>query len=244
MNPLARLFIPIAFSLGLPSLSLARVVPLGINQDQIKTVGEKFSGLLSSHTSNSPFAVGEDFELALTAVYQDLKVNKISDIAPVSSEHLLEPLLSIRKGLYQNLDLSFSFLFPVESALVSGYSFSVSHASKLGVFYLKPDFFISNYNLDDVLNMNSSGASVVAFKKTGLFYFGLGAKLEVVKAKYENQFLGSSSLAPGLSNKSKFSSISALAKLVFISTFGRVTASYVFTNNSKSELSISLGFRL
>ncbi len=244
MKSSIQTLLTLGFLITLPHLSFARVVPLGIDSSQVKLVGEKFSGLLSSHTSNSPFALGEDFEIEATAVYQDLELNEVSDIAPISSKSLLEPIISIRKGLYLDLDMSFSFLFPAESALVSGYSFNLNHSSKFGNFYFKPEIFISNYNVEDVLNINSSGLSLVVFKKIDFLYFGLGAKLESVKAQYEQQFLGGSSLAPGGSTKSTFNSASALAKLVFIPKFGRITITYVFTDSAKSEASVSVGLRL
>lgn len=239
-----KFFLLLIIFIGTPTLGFTRAIPLGISQSQIKEVTNKFSGLLSSQTSNSPFALGEDFEIELTTVYQDLELNKVGEISTISSESLLEPLISIRKGLYLNLDMSFSFVLPVESQLVSGHSFNLSHASKIGSIYIKSELFISNYNVNDVLNINSSGISLIAFKKIGFFYLGLGGKTEFIKGVYEERFLGGSTLTSAGANEANLNSNSAVAKVVFKSPLGRLTTTYVFTDKNKSEASVSLGFRL
>lgn len=230
--------------IGLPNLGFSKVVPTGITQDQIKAVSEKFTGLLSLHSSNSPFALGEDLEFEITTIYQDLKLNKIDKIGTISSKKILEPIFSIRKGLYWNLDMSFSFVLPVESQLISGYSFNLSHSSKTGSFFIKPEIFISNYNLNDTLNINSSGLSLVVFNKIGFLYFGLGGRMEFVNGKYEEKSLEISTMAPNASSEADFVLSSAIAKVVFKSSISKLTLTYSFADDQKSEAALSLGFRL
>ncbi len=221
-----------------PYLSFAGVIPTGISTDQIKHVSEKFAGLFSLNTSNSPFALGEDLEVELTVIYQNLKLNNINNIAAISSKSIIEPMASIRKGLYWNFDVSFTFILPVKSQFSSGYAFNLNHSSKLGLFYIKPELFISNYNLNDILNLNSSGLSIVTFKKINFFYLGLGLRSEFIKGTYEKKILNSKT------NKTNFISTSVVTKLFFKSTNLRLTLTYSFLNTYKSESGLSLSFRL
>lgn len=236
-----RLF-TILFLISSPAL--ANVVPTGINVSQIKEVTKKFSGILSLHSSNSPFALGEDFEVEITAAHQDLESNSINDIGAVSSKNLLEPIATIRKGLYWNIDMGFTFALPAESHLISGYSFNLNHSSKIGSFHLKPELYISNYNLDDTLNINSSGLSLVVFKKVSFFYLGLGGRVEFAKGDYEEKSLGNSTLTSGETSKADITSTAAIAKAVFQSSRIRLTLTYSLSDADKSESALSLGFKL
>ncbi|MGH1467764.1 MAG: hypothetical protein ACRBBP_02655 [Bdellovibrionales bacterium] len=226
------------------SPALAKVVPTGINVNQIADVTKKFSGLLSLHSSNSPFALGEDFEIEITAVHQDLELNSINDIGAISSKNLLEPIATIRKGLYWNIDMGFTFALPAESHLISGYSFNLSHSSQIGAFHIKPELYTSNYNLDDTLNINSSGLSLIAFKKISFFHLGLGGRVEFAKGNYEEKSLGSNTLTSGDTSKADITSTAGVAKAVFQSSRTRLTLTYSFSDIDKSESSLSLAFKL
>ncbi len=227
-----------------PHLSFADAVPTGISTNQVKHISKKFLGLLSLNASNSPFALGQDFEIEITTVYQDLRLNNINDIGAISNKSIFEPMASIKKGLYWNLDVGFTFILPIESQLLSGYAFNLNHSAKLGSFYIKPEIFISNYNLNDRLNLSSSGLSIVTFRKISFFYLGLGLRTDFVTGIYEKQFLSNNTLMSNNAHKASFISTSGVIKLAFKPSNIRLTATYSFLDAYKSESSISLSFKL
>jgi hypothetical protein len=177
--------------------AFAIVVPVGVQPSDVETVSKKFSGLLSTNSSNSPDALGADFELELTSVYQNLSLNEIDEIQTVSSDHLLEPILSLRKGLYMNVDMSLTFNLPVESQITSGYNIGLSHSAHFKSSYLKSEIYILNYTLNDILNISSSGLALVLYKKVGALYWGFGGRLESTTGEYLKSYLGSDTVLNG-----------------------------------------------
>lgn len=228
---------------ALPLAAQSRVIPIGINSNQISDLTHKFSGLTSLNTSNSPFALGEDLEFELTGVYEDLEANEIGDFGNISSKRVLEPLATIRKGLYKNIDISFTFVLPVESQIVSGHFFSLSHASKLFGFLIKPEAYISNYNVNDILNISTSGLSLVAYKKISFLYIGVGGHVEFVKGKYEERFLGTDTLNTPGSNEADITHSAGLLKVMTKFKRLRMTATHSMSNEQQvSAISIGLLF--
>ena len=228
------------FLTALPLAAQAKVIPIGISSTQISDLTYKFGGLTSLNTSNSPFALGEDLEFEITGAYQDLETNEINNIGNISSTEMLEPLGTIRKGLYWNIDISFTFILPVESQVVSGHLFSLSHSSKALGFLLKPELYISNYNVNDILNLSTSGFSFIAYKKISFFYLGLGGRVEFIKGKYEDKFLGSSTLNTSGATEADITYTSGLVKVMTRIKRTRLTGTYSLSEQQQS-MAVSIG---
>jgi hypothetical protein len=224
------------------SIAFARVTPTQIESSQIKNISKTLSGVFASRTANDPSALGEDFEFELSAFYQNLNTSDINTIDPSTSEHFLDSILSLKKGLYWNLDFSISTALPIPSNMISGFSFNLEHTSKIGSFILKPDLYISHYNLNDILNIESVGFSLVVYKKLKLVHIGLGANLESVSSVYNQNFL-SGQLAPSESNEIEFIETALISKISTRLGAFRFTATYLFRDKQSSLLNFAVGKR-
>lgn len=220
----------------------ARVTPIQINASQIELVSKKLSGVFSSRTANDPNALGEDFEFEISAFYQNIKSDGITDLDPTASENFLDSILTLKKGLYWNIDFSISTALPISSNLISGFSFNLEHTSKLGSWTFKPDVYISHYNLNDIINTESVGLSLMAYKKLKILHLGFGANIESVSSVYNLNFLGSG-LAPNENNKLEFLETALITKISTRLRAIRLTATFLFRDKNSSLVSFSAGKR-
>jgi len=220
----------------------ARVTPTQIDASQIENTSKILSGVFATRTASDPNALGEDFEFELSAFYQNIGESNINIIDPSTSDNFLDSIITLKKGLYWNIDFSISTPLPIPSNLISGFSFNLEHTKKLSSIILKSDLYISHYNLNDIVNNESVGLTLVAYKEFRILHFGLGANLESVSSVYNQNFLGSQ-LAPSESNELEFIETSLISKVSTRLGDFRFTATYLFKNKQSSFLNFALGKR-
>lgn len=227
-----------------PLSSFAKVVPIGVSQNDIEDVSKKLSGLFSLYAANNPKVIGSDFEIEFSAFYQDLNENELLDFQSDLSSDFLDSIVTLKKGMYWNIDIAVSAALPIRSNLTSGYSFNIGHSGKLGKLILKSELYISQYNLNDILNMETSGLALVVYKKVGALNFGLGGRLESISSSYEKSFLGQSTLIGNGDNEASFTQVSLLGKISFyLGKRNNVILSYSYTDENNSSYGLSLGRR-
>lgn len=238
-----RAFVFWALTILHPLQSLAKVVPTGINSNEAKNVSKKLSSVFSLQTANSPKSLGADFEFELSTFYLDLDQNKLTALDNSLSSDFLDAIVTLRKGIYWDIDVSVSAALPVQSNLTSGYSFNISHSSKIGGFVLKPEFYISQYNLNDILNIESAGLSLIVYKNFGALSFGSGVNIESVTSTYEQSFLNTPTLNQNTnSSESSFTKINLLTKAAFFfQKHNRITLTYIQEDKESNAYSISVG---
>jgi len=224
------------------SLAFARVTPTQINASQVKTISKKLSGVFATRTASAPTALGEDFEFEISAFYQDLESSGLTGFNSSVSDRFLDSLLTLKKGLYWNIDFSITTALPISSNLTSGFSFNLEHTSRIGSIVIKPDLYISNYNLNDIINMESVGLSLVAYKKFKILHIGLGANVESTSSKYNVNFL-ENGLAPSESNETEFIETSLISKVSSRLGALRFTATYLLRDKNSQLISFAIGKR-
>lgn len=197
-----------------------------LSSDQIV---KNFSNLFSFFSTGGPQAKGADFEIEFGGVYQDLNRNKMSS----NSDNLLEPLLSLRKGLYWNLDLSLTSALPIEGHLSSGYSVALSHSSKIKSLHFKPSAYIFNYTFDDVLDLNGIGASLIVYKQIKSYHIGFGLNLESSDGSFSDS-----------EEKVKTQSNVAVLRLDYAPTTYRLSTGLHYGGSDKIEAFLSFAFLL
>lgn len=227
-----------------PSYSFSKVVPVGVGQGDIKEVSKKLSGLFSLYASNNPKVIGSDFEFEVSAFYQDLEANELLDFQSDLSSDFLDSIVTLKKGMYWNIDVAISSALPIRSNLTSGYSFNIGHTSKIGSLIIKPELYISHYNLNDILSIETSGLAVVLYKQIGPLSLGIGGRIESISSTYENSFLGQPTLSSTGDNETSFTQGSFLGKVSFqLGNFSNITMSYGYVDENNSSYGLSLGRR-
>gem|GEM_PF-2735574 len=224
------------------SMSLARVTPTQIEPTQIKAVSEKLSGIFAVRTANDPNALGVDFELEISAFYQNLATGNLSTLDPSVSDQFLDSIITLKKGLYWNIDFSISTALPIPSNLTSGYSFNLEHTGKLKSFILKSDFYIAHYNLNDIINNETAGLSLILYKEFKFGHLGVGGNFESVSSTYNQNFLGSQ-LSASESNELEFVETALIAKASTRLGAFRFTGTYLSRNAENSLYNFSVGKR-
>jgi hypothetical protein len=238
-----KIFVFLALIALHPLQSLAKVVPTGIDSSEIQNISKKLSSVFSLQTANSPKSLGADFEFEVSAFYLDLDQNKLLALDNSLSSEFLDAIVTLRKGIYWDIDVSVSAAIPIQSNLTSGYSFNISHTSKVRSFSFKPEFYISQYNLNDILNIESAGFSFLLYKKLGALNLGSGVNIESTTSTYEQNFLNTPTLNQNTNdNESTFTKVSLLAKAAFFfQKYNRITLTYTHEDKENNAYSISVG---
>ena len=222
--------------------AMAQVSPRQLPLNQLEEVSRKLSGAFSGRTAGSPKALGEDFEFEISSFYYDLNENDLRDIDPDLSNSFTDTILSFGKGLYWNIDVSVSTALPFSEDLISGFSFNVEHTSKAGSWIVKPNLYISQYNLEDRLNLEASGLSLIFYRKIKSLYLGVGGNIESFSADYNENFL-SSPLQPNQTASLDLIETALIAKLTTYIGSLRLSGAYIFRDPENFFYNLSIGKR-
>lgn len=233
----------ILFLILISTPSGASVIPSGLSDQEAQEIGKNFSHIFSLHTSRHPDTVGSDFELELGLIFQDLIQNKISNLGKGAPEKFIsEPTLTLRKGLYWNFDFSITSSLPIVTNFSLAYAIGLSRSSEFNFFKVKPELYIFSYNLDNKMDQNGLGFTLVFFKKVYDIDVGLGLNLESYKVAFQD-FSSSRIVSSG---KNTFSDTSILGTLRLGYQMKRLYLglSLNYLNSRKKEAALSLSYLL
>lgn len=207
-------------------------------ENQISTLTHDLSNIMSLNTASSPRSIGADIELETSVFYKSIQTEKLLS-SEESNQLLLEPLISLKKGLYWDIDIRFSAALPIQTKLSSGYSAGISQSYKVGELYLKPEFYIFHTNFEDRLSLSGTGITLILFKEFKSFFIGLGGNYESNSGEYKEVNNSNAS------TKVSVSPLTSTLRLGYIKKFWQVRLSYNFEfDKKKSEALLAFGFLL
>lgn len=152
-----------------------------IDKNEVKS----FSFLFGSSYHKDINPVGADFTFELQGTYSDNSLaSKNSTNSRDLDNYYAPALFTLRKGLYWNIDVSLSFLTPLNENIQNGFSFSVAHTYKFKKLSLKNSTYIYSYNINETLNQEGFGAnSLLGFKASKRLILFVGLGIEDISSK-------------------------------------------------------------